>query len=300
MASPPTRPRVYSRAYSNVAKPGGLSPGRYRTRRRQRPSAHFLGPGLEYQIEGRLSRSAEAVETTGRNYFPESLFPGLCTQSQAYLLGKRRRSAEERRRSVECSTDRVKIVFYLVAGEGLDDHPCPIASQGATNVGAGSNRVTHVVQAVKESYKIVVLSRIILCHRYLEFDSISDAGILGALFCRLNRLVVIVESDELGLWIGLCHQDRRSAKTAANIGHGRSLLELLFHSFESGNPRVDKVCRVSRTEKSLGTYEEVRVMFVPAQAFAGLESIGDAVLSLDGRQGDLEHARQERRTVFVR
>src|SRR5579862_32962 len=89
-------------------------------------------------------------------------------------------------------------------------------------------------------------ARIVLGHRHLEFDSITDTSVFGTLFRSLNGLVVIVESKEFGFRKRLCHQYGGRPQAAADICNRGPFFQLFFHSFECRNPGADEVGRISR------------------------------------------------------
>src|SRR5580704_16916186 len=169
----------------------------------------------------------------------------------------------------------MQIVFELIARGRLHDHPCPVILYGAPNVGGGADRISHVVETIKECHKIVV-------------------------FCGLYRFVMIIKSKELGFWKGLRHKDCGSSKAASHVRHVRTMFQLLSHSFKSGDPRADQVCRVTRTEEPLGADKEFRVVLVPAQSLASLEPFSDRFFRLDRGERHLKCTRKECGAALVR
>ena len=83
-----------------------------------------LRPRLKHQIERRLRRPPEPRKSAGSHHFPQPFFSSLRAQRQSDFLRKRRRRAQQCRRSVERAPDRIQIVFDLVARKRLHNHPC--------------------------------------------------------------------------------------------------------------------------------------------------------------------------------
>src|SRR5207245_6225646 len=78
----------------------------------------------------------------------------LCTQPLADLLVERCGHANHGRRVVVEAADGVHVLFDLVAGDRLNDHPCPIIHQDVAHVGCAAARVAHIVQTVEHRYEI--------------------------------------------------------------------------------------------------------------------------------------------------
>ena len=87
---------------------------------------------------------------------------------------------------------------------------------------------------------------------------------------------------------------------AADVGDERALLELRLHAVECGDPRVDEVRVVARPEEPLAPDVHIGVVLVPAVARAAARGIHDVLGVVDGAEGDLEEAGQERRAVGIR
>jgi hypothetical protein len=84
---------------------------------------------------------------------------------------------------------------------------------------------------------------------------------------------------------------------AAEVGHARTGLELGLDALERRDPLRDDVGDVARPEEPLGALEEVVVVFVPAEALAGAEALGDVGLILDERARELERVAGDLRRI---
>src|SRR5262245_31179663 len=87
--------------------------------------------------------------------------------------------------------------------------------------------------------------------------------------------------------------------SAADIGHLRSLVQLFSDSGQGRQPVRYQVGNVARTEESLGPLEQAWAVFVPADALAGLECMGDLRLVLEHRRDDVVRPGYERRAPLV-
>ena len=83
------------------------------------------------------------------------------------------------------------------------------------------------------------------------------AGVTPRLVDR--RLVEIV-SDEIALGIGLSHQQRRKSDTATDICNPRASVQLGLHPVERGNPGLNDIVDIARTEKGAGGAEQAAGM----------------------------------------
>jgi hypothetical protein len=110
--------------------------------------------------------------------------------------------------------------------------------------------------------------------------------------------MVVIKTEDPGVWIGLRHQDRRRAKPASDVGDLRAALQFFFHAVECGNPTAGQVRNVVRTEKSLRTVIQVMVMLVPANAFSRTKRILDLRSIVETRRDDLKRAGKIRRAVL--
>ncbi len=134
---------------------------------------------------------------------------------------------------------------------------------------------------------------------HLEGDAVGDTFALSRFAGRLDRLVVIVEAEELGLGKGLGHQHGGGALAAANVGHARAGFELLLNAVKRGNPRAHEIGGVAGTEELLAAVKDAVVVLVPAHAGAGAEGFGNARNRSQRSQREFERARQIGGTVFV-
>ena len=80
---------------------------------------------------------------------------------------------------------------------------------------------------------------------------------------------------------------------AAHIGDLCPGFQLRLHAVERRNPRAEKIGVIAGAEKPFGAAEQALVVFVPADAAAGLERRGDLVLIHPQRLHHLESAGEE-------
>ena len=66
--------------------------------------------------------------------------------------------AQQRREAVVHPPDRVEVVFDVVAGHRLDDHPGAVVGDDLAHVACRADRVAHVVQAVEHRHEVVALA----------------------------------------------------------------------------------------------------------------------------------------------
>ena len=159
--------------------------------------------------------------------------------------------------------------------------------------------VAHIVQAVEYRDQIVILSRIPLGRGHLEGHPVADSLPLRRLPRAGNRLVMIIESEELRFRECFRHQDRRSAFAAAHISHPRSCFKFLGHALKRRNPRGDKIRGIARAEKPFAPMKDAFVMLVPAHPCPRAKGLGDPWNRSQRTKGQLEGAGKIRRTVFV-
>ena len=92
---------------------------------------------------------------------------------------------------------------------------------------------------------------------------------------------------------GLCHQDRRRAVTAADVGDLRPRARSLSTTpSRAGSQRGDQVGVVAGAEEPLAALVHVVVVVVPADAGAGPGRLGDPRRVVHGAERDLEEAGQ--------
>src|SRR5258708_40282388 len=82
----------------------------------------------------------------------------------------------------------------------FDDHPGAVFTEALQDVRGGSGRIAHIVQTIKDSHEIVSLSREFLGLGHFESDAIGNAFTLRGFPRTFNRFVVVIESEELGVW----------------------------------------------------------------------------------------------------
>ena len=162
-----------------------------------------------------------------------------------------------------------------------------------------ADRVAHVVQAVEHRHQVVALAGVGSGRLNLEADAIAHAGLLGAQASGLDRLGVVVRTDEHRVREGAGHENRRSAVTAANVGDPGAPLELCDDAVERGQPRVDEIGVVARAKEPLAALVDVMVVLVPADARARAGGVGDAGRVQHRAERVLEQPRQIGRAVLV-
>src|SRR6266849_2323728 len=106
------------------------------------------GPDFEDHVGRRLGHAPHAREARLGEHLAQALLSGLGAQREAYLLAERGRRAEERRRRVVESSNRIEVVLQPIIGEGLHEHPHPSGSERLAHVARGSDWIPHVMQAV--------------------------------------------------------------------------------------------------------------------------------------------------------
>jgi hypothetical protein len=131
--------------------------------------------------------------------------------------------------------------FNWSLAKGLNDHPCPILSQGLPDVCGCPDRVAHVMQAIEDGHEVVVCAGKLLRLCHAEGDSVGGTITPGGLASRLNRLVMVVESEESGLRECFCHQQSGRPFPATDVGHSRPGLQLRLDIAQGGNPCAYKI-----------------------------------------------------------
>src|SRR5580698_7217598 len=139
----------------------------------------------------------------------------------------------------------------------------------------GTSGIAHIMQAIEEGHEILVLPWIGLCWRYLEGHTVGDSGGLGLLPCPLDRFGVVVEAEESRFGIRLGHQDRRSPVTATHVGNLCASSQFGFDPVQSRNPARGEISQIAWPEKTLASFKQAFLMFVPSEAFAGTEDFGE-------------------------
>ena len=110
---------------------------------------------------------------------------------------------------------------------------------------------------------------------------------------------MVIETRELGVRVGLGHEEGAGPVAAADVGDRCTLLELCHHAVERGQPRTDQVVIVAGTKESLGAAEQAAVLLVPAKALAALECVGNARFGAEAGGDDVEETGEEGRALLV-
>src|SRR5581483_4167621 len=156
----------------------------------------YLRSRLVNDVERSFCCAAEAAEARFGNNFADARFSSLCAQTQPDFLRTRAGRAQQRGERVVHASDWIQIVLQIVFSIRLDDHPCAVFCQRLAHIRGRADRIAHVVQAVEESYEIVVLAWEFFCLAYLEADAISDSFALRRFACGVDRAGVIVKAIE--------------------------------------------------------------------------------------------------------
>src|ERR1700704_6886086 len=160
-------------------------------------------------------------------------------------------------------------------------------------------RIAHVVQAVEEANKVIVLRRIGLGGLDLEPPATAKPGTLCGLARGRDRPRMIVEAKEARVRKCLRHQPRRDAVSAADVGDLGAALQLFNNAVKGGQPFLHQVVLVAGAEETRGAAEQAFAAPVPADALAGLERLGNLRFVEKRRRDDVTDRAQEDGTVFV-
>jgi hypothetical protein len=162
-------------------------------------SGSKLGPRLQDHIEGRLGGSPNVAEAASTDDLPQFCLASLCSKGRANFLRQRSRHTYHRGGPVVESPDWGQIVFESVACHRLDNQPRAVRFELLAHMRRGAGRITHVVQAIKESDKVEVLTWIVLGRGDFELSIAGDA-VLGCVRLRgLDRAWMEVVANELGI-----------------------------------------------------------------------------------------------------
>ena len=108
-----------------------------------------------------------------------------------------------------------------------------------------------------------------------------------------------VEPDERRIGVGLGHQNRRRAESAADVGDRPARPQPGVDTGESRNPALDEVGSIARPEEPLGAMEEIVFVLVPPHAGAGAKRFGERVDRAPRRRHGLEATDDEGGAVLV-
>src|SRR5579862_169993 len=160
--------------------------------------------------------------------------------------------------------------------------------------------IAHVMQTIKDSHEVVVLAGKLLRAGYAKSDTIGDAATLSGLARCFNRLVVVVESEELRIGECLCHQYGGSSFSAADIGDSSPCFQLFFDPVEGRNPRAHKIGDIAWAKELFAAMEDAVFMFMPAHSGSTAEGICNPGNRGERAQSQLKCAGQIGGTVFCR
>jgi len=111
---------------------------------------------FEHEIKRSLGGAPKTSESACCDDFPNPGFTGLRAQTKTNFLRERGGNTDHRRSRIVNAAHGIQVGFDVLVGKGLDDHPRAVSRQCLSYVARGSRRIAHVVQAVKESYEVVV------------------------------------------------------------------------------------------------------------------------------------------------
>src|SRR4029077_15645876 len=143
------------------------------------------------------------------------------------------------------------------------------------------------------------LPRVVLCASHVESHTVSNALPFGRSASAFDGLIVIIESEEMGLGECLRHQDRGRALPATHIGNSRSRLELFLYAVESGYPCAHEIGRIAGTEKLLASVENALIVLVPTHSGARPEGLSNARNCNERPPGELKCSGQICGAVLV-
>src|SRR5690606_21735138 len=128
---------------------------------------------------------------------------------------------------------------------------------------------------------------------------VADTGGGRTFAGLLDGSVVIVKANKFRVRKRLRHQNGRGSQAAADIGDAGSGLKFFLHAIEGGDPTAHQICDITGAEEQLGSAKQVGVVFVPAEAVAGLEAVDHFGHGSQGRRGQHKGTGQVGRIVFV-
>ena len=190
--------------------------------------AHRTGPGRPRHgrtsktlLNGVGRREPEAAEPGGHGDVADPGRAGLGAERRADRLRQRGRRAQQRREAVVGPAHGVEVVLDPVAGGRLDEQPHAVGGEGLVHPLGRADRVAHVVQGVERGHEVVARAAELRGRGHLEVDPVVHAGLGRPLQRRADRGRVVVGPDEPRGRVGLCHQHRRGAVAAADVGDRR-------------------------------------------------------------------------------
>ena len=104
----------------------------------------------------------------------------------------------------------------VAVSERFDEHDGSAVGQLCLRMGGDPDRVTHVVETVKEADEVELAPEGI-GGGDLEMDAVADSGDPGAFACSVDRRRVEVEAVQLGIGVGLSHHHRGDAVPTTDI-----------------------------------------------------------------------------------
>src|SRR3984885_16031398 len=164
----------------------------------------------------------------------------------------------------------------------------------------GADRITHIVQTIKNRDQVVVFAGKCFGLRDAKVDANLEALLSEGCTGALDGFVVIVKAKKLRFWEGFSHQHGGRTLAAPNIGDARAGLELGLDAVQGGNPRTDQVCCIAWPEEFLAAMKHIFIMLIPTHACAGSEGFGNPGNCGQRAEGQLEGAGKISGTVFVR
>ena len=129
----------------------------------------------------------------------------------------------------------------------------------------GANWIPHVVEAVEDRHEVILFTWELLGFRHLERDPVRHPLTLGGFPRRLNGLVMVVKSIDVGLGEGFRHQDGGSAFPAAHVGDLGTAREFVLDPIESRNPGADQIRGVPWTKELLASVKHPVLVLAPGK-----------------------------------
>jgi len=166
------------------------------------------------------------------------------------------------------------------------------------DMGACTDRVTHVVQAVEEADQVeVTIER--RRGGGLEADPFGKASVGGSLTRGVDRALVGVEADDAGGRVGLGEQQCRCAVATADVDDSGAGRELGLDAIERWNPCAGEVVEVAGPEEALASVQDMGILGAPGEPGSGAESLGDRVRGVNRADGDFKSTDYLGRAGFV-
>src|SRR5580704_3888161 len=157
------------------------------------------GAGLVDDVEGGLGGAAETGKAGSGDDVADFRLARLRPEAEANFLGSRTGRTQQRGERIVHAADGIEVVFELVVGKGFDDHPCSAGSEGLTDVAGGADGIAHIVEAIEDRDKVIILAGKLLGFCDVEGDAAGKPLLFRGRAGSGHRLVVVVEAMEFRL-----------------------------------------------------------------------------------------------------